>query len=108
MADLRFPPRRASQLRDDIDRGAWRDKIPASDPAAAPLGTDAEAGGARSDDAGGAQHPPTGAPRPRPPPELDPAPATPRRPLGADMLHLAASIFAIACLLAGAAIAVLM
>jgi hypothetical protein len=33
------------QLRADIDSGATRDKVPGSDPAAAPLGTDAEAGG---------------------------------------------------------------
>lgn len=33
------------QLRDAIDRGEAADKVRASDPAAAPLGTDAEAGG---------------------------------------------------------------
>jgi hypothetical protein len=34
-----------SQLRDRIDRGETGDKIAVGDPAAAPLGTDAEAGG---------------------------------------------------------------
>ena len=33
------------QLRNVIDRGEAADKVNASDPAAAPLGTDAEAGG---------------------------------------------------------------
>lgn len=33
-------------LRSATDRGATGDKVPVSDPAAAPLGTDAEAGGA--------------------------------------------------------------
>lgn len=36
----------SAQLRHDIDRGATGDKTPALDPAAAPLGTDEEAGGA--------------------------------------------------------------
>jgi hypothetical protein len=36
----------ADQLRDAIDRGRAGDKVGASDPSAAPLGTDAEAGGA--------------------------------------------------------------
>jgi hypothetical protein len=35
-----------SQLRADIDSGETGDKIPFPDPAAAPLGTDDEAGGA--------------------------------------------------------------
>lgn len=34
------------QLRDRIDRGLAGDKVPMPDPAAAPLGTDAEAAGA--------------------------------------------------------------
>ena len=34
------------QLRDDIDHGRTGDKVDVSDPAAAPLGSDAEAGGA--------------------------------------------------------------
>jgi hypothetical protein len=34
-----------AQLRDDIDSGRTRDKVPALDPAAAPLGTDDEAAG---------------------------------------------------------------
>jgi hypothetical protein len=33
------------QLRADIDAGRTRDKVPGSDPAAAPLGTDEEAAG---------------------------------------------------------------
>ena len=37
--------RTADDLRVDIDRGVTGDKIPGSDPAAAPLGTDAEAAG---------------------------------------------------------------
>jgi hypothetical protein len=35
----------AEQLRHSIDRGRTRDKLPMHDPAAAPLGTDEEAGG---------------------------------------------------------------
>lgn len=37
---------RAEDLRRRIDRGETGDKVPAFDPAAAPLGTDDEAGGA--------------------------------------------------------------
>ena len=37
------------QLRDAIDRGRTGSKVPARDPAAAPLGTDDEAGGAPTD-----------------------------------------------------------
>ncbi|WP_157089246.1 hypothetical protein [Oceanibaculum pacificum] len=36
----------AEQLRHRIDKGATGDKVPAHDPAAAPLGTDDEAAGA--------------------------------------------------------------
>ena len=36
----------SSTLRDRIDRGETGEKVKASDPAASPLGTDAEAGGA--------------------------------------------------------------
>jgi hypothetical protein len=39
-------PKTVETLRTDIDRGLTGDKVPGSDPAAAPLGTDAEAGGA--------------------------------------------------------------
>ncbi|WP_109109709.1 hypothetical protein [Azospirillum sp. TSO35-2] len=35
----------ANRLRADIDRGLTGDKVPATDPAAAPLGTDDEAAG---------------------------------------------------------------
>jgi len=35
----------SAQLRDEIDRGGTGDKVAFNDPAAAPLGTDAEAGG---------------------------------------------------------------
>lgn len=38
-------PARAHRLRDEIDRGGTGDKVAFPDPAAAPLGTDAEAGG---------------------------------------------------------------
>ena len=38
-------PSTTSQLRAAIDSGATRDKIAYPDPAASPLGTDAEAGG---------------------------------------------------------------
>lgn len=38
-------PPTADQLRDAIDRGKAADKVNVSDPAAAPLGTDAEAAG---------------------------------------------------------------
>ena len=37
------------RLRNDIDSGRTGDKIDASDPAAVPLGTDAEAGGTLTD-----------------------------------------------------------
>ena len=40
------PEPTAESLRADIDRGLTGDKVPGSDPAAVPLGTDAEAGGA--------------------------------------------------------------
>lgn len=39
------PPQTAAELRGDIDSGRTRDKVDFPDPAAAPLGTDAEAGG---------------------------------------------------------------
>jgi hypothetical protein len=39
-------PATPDQLRDAIDHGETGDKVNARDPAAAPLGTDAEAGGA--------------------------------------------------------------
>ncbi|MEC7760938.1 MAG: hypothetical protein VX874_03370 [Pseudomonadota bacterium] len=42
---------KVARLRDEIDSGRSDDKVAARDPAAAPLGTDAEAGG----------HPPTAA-----------------------------------------------
>jgi hypothetical protein len=38
-------PKRPAQLRNAIDHGRTRDKVAASDPAAAPLGTDEEAAG---------------------------------------------------------------
>jgi hypothetical protein len=38
-------PKTVDRLRGDIDRGLTGEKVPGSDPAAAPLGTDAEAGG---------------------------------------------------------------
>ena len=50
--DLKASPDRtgkgtnAQQVRDDIDAGRMRDKVDHPDPATAPLGTDAEAGGA--------------------------------------------------------------
>lgn len=51
--DRNDPPRRAganpAQLKGDIDSGRTGDKIGGFDPAAAPLGTDAEAGGAATD-----------------------------------------------------------
>ena len=39
-------PQTVDRLRADIDRGLTGDKVAGCDPAAAPLGTDAEAGGA--------------------------------------------------------------
>ena len=39
-------PPTSEQLRDDIDNGRTHDKVANSDPAAVPLGADAEAGGA--------------------------------------------------------------
>lgn len=41
------PNAEAQRLRDAIDKGLTGDKIPAADPAAAPLGTDDEAAGTR-------------------------------------------------------------
>ena len=46
MQDEQQPPRNWAQMREQIDRGESGDKVAAEDPAAAPLGTDAEAGGA--------------------------------------------------------------
>jgi hypothetical protein len=48
MTDPKPAPRpvTVAAVRADIDRGLTGDKVPGSDPAAAPLGTDAEAGGA--------------------------------------------------------------
>lgn len=40
------PRATVAQLRQDIDSGATGDKVPVLDPAASPLGTDAEASGA--------------------------------------------------------------
>lgn len=44
MTGRRRPPT-SDRLRKDIDRGRAGDKVDHPDPAAAPLGTDAEAGG---------------------------------------------------------------
>jgi hypothetical protein len=49
MSEQDRDPKTADRLRKDIDRGRAGDKTDYPDPAAAPLGTDAEAGG----------HPPT-------------------------------------------------
>ena len=46
MAEQPKAPGNAAQARAAIDRGATGDKIAHPDPATAPLGTDAEAGGA--------------------------------------------------------------
>lgn len=57
------PPDMAAQhLRRDIDTGRTGDKIAAEDPAAAPLGTDAEAAGMT-----GAEAPPPSTPNPNAP-----------------------------------------
>jgi hypothetical protein len=45
--ETRTPNMAAQRLRESIDRGETGDKIPAADPAAAPLGTDDEAAGMR-------------------------------------------------------------
>ncbi|ANC90725.1 hypothetical protein A6A40_01740 [Azospirillum humicireducens] len=39
------PSAEANRMRAEIDRGSTGDKVPATDPAAAPLGTDDEAAG---------------------------------------------------------------
>ena len=49
MADQPEAPTNWAQARAQIDRGETGDKIAAPDPAAAPLGTDAEAGGAATE-----------------------------------------------------------
>jgi len=46
MASSDPQPKTVDRLRADIDRGLTGEKVPGSDPAAAPMGTDAEAGGA--------------------------------------------------------------
>lgn len=46
MARADPPSTTVDRLRHDIDRGLTGEKVASSDPAAAPLGTDAEAGGA--------------------------------------------------------------
>lgn len=43
--EAKQPAENTSQLRAAIDAGAAKDKVAYPDPAAAPLGTDAEAGG---------------------------------------------------------------
>lgn len=48
MEDNARKPRNVEQLRDDIDSGRTGDKVPAADPAAAPLGADDEAAGTRT------------------------------------------------------------
>lgn len=45
MADRKDDPGTVDRLRKEIDRGKTGDKTDYPDPAAAPLGTDAEAGG---------------------------------------------------------------
>lgn len=62
MTDQSHQHGNAAQLRDRIDRGETGSKVPASDPAAAPLGTDEEAGGASAADFDGGDQ----AFRPRP------------------------------------------
>ncbi|WP_451992497.1 hypothetical protein [Azospirillum argentinense] len=47
----------AQRLRDAIDKGLTGDKVPAADPAAAPLGTDDEAAGTRPPPAASAHEP---------------------------------------------------
>lgn len=42
------PSMAAQRLRDAIDKGLTGEKVPAADPAAAPLGTDDEAAGVRT------------------------------------------------------------
>lgn len=54
------PTADAQRLRHDIDSGRTGDKIPAWDPAAAPLGTDNEAAGTRP--TGGVRPPPASHP----------------------------------------------
>jgi len=49
VADQPEAPTNWAQARAQIDRGETGDKIAAPDPAAAPLGTDAEAGGAATE-----------------------------------------------------------
>lgn len=50
-------PDNTSRLRRDIDSGRTGDKVDFPDPAAAPLGTDAEAGGDRPESASTAAEP---------------------------------------------------
>ncbi|MDQ2101844.1 hypothetical protein [Azospirillum isscasi] len=68
MAQTDIPNADAQRLRDSIDRGLTGDKIPAADPAAAPLGTDDEAAGTR--------------PPPSPAGSIDRAPTDARAPSG--------------------------
>lgn len=64
MEDKYRKPRNVEQLRDDIDSGRTGDKVPAADPAAAPLGADDEAAGTRTPAEAGERT--TEAPRPGP------------------------------------------
>lgn len=48
MRERETKPKTMEQLRDDIDSGRTGEKVPASDPAAAPLGADDEAAGTRT------------------------------------------------------------
>ncbi|RCS25103.1 hypothetical protein DUT91_06665 [Phyllobacterium salinisoli] len=45
VADSRNAPPTVDRMREDIDRGSTREKVPYPDPAAAPMGTDEEAAG---------------------------------------------------------------
>jgi hypothetical protein len=67
------------QLRDRIDQGATGEKIAAPDPAAAPLGTDAEAGGS----------PPTASERKLEAASAPQETAEPRQPLPGGVVYLA-------------------
>jgi hypothetical protein len=101
MADQRHQTSEAARLRDRIDRGETGSKVPASDPAAAPLGTDAEAGGSPPADAAGGDQ------AFRPPPDDPPVAADSRSLRGGRSPALWIGAAGIACLVVLVAVAAL-
>ncbi len=64
MSERETKPKTMEQLRDDIDSGRTGEKVPAADPAAAPLGADDEAAGMPGQPDAGPAHPASAEPPP--------------------------------------------